>query len=353
MVTRKVGEMLVSAERGRRVKINAAKVSRGSYFTTNQAWMVKPVREFLVRALASSGNKVLDPFAGDGHLLETVAAAFGSETFGYDIVGRKWRKNDSLISIANPERAVIVTNPPYLANHSATRKGVATLVSQYFESSQRDNLYKIALDKCLEAADYVIAIVPETFLLATYPKHRLVLVSVIESDLFSDTAAPAVVACFAPRTSRANVFIGAEPVGLLNQLLDLRKTDRRKDGKYKLMFNVPSGRIGLRAVDSADGKNSIAFMPSSEFFYKSGKVVGSSRLMTYIEIPGLSDAKIEKTIKTANARLARIREQSQDLVLAPFKGNTKTGKRRRRLDYALARQLLLDSIPEARKAGNK
>jgi hypothetical protein len=38
--------------------------------------------------------------------------------------------------------------------------------------------------------------------------------------------------------------------------------------------------------------------------------------------------------------LNRIRKTSGDLVLAPFKGNDRNGKRRRRLDYALARKIL-------------
>jgi hypothetical protein len=62
--------------------------------------------------------------------------------------------------------------------------------------------------------------------------------------------------------------------------------------------------------------------------------------MTYLELPELSDAEVSKLISKANAILSRIRQASGDLVLAPFKGNDKNGKRRRRLDYALARRIL-------------
>jgi hypothetical protein len=62
--------------------------------------------------------------------------------------------------------------------------------------------------------------------------------------------------------------------------------------------------------------------------------------MTYLELPELSDAEVSKLISKANAILSRIRKASGDLVLAPFKGNDKNGKRRRRLDYALARKIL-------------
>jgi hypothetical protein len=41
-----------------------------------------------------------------------------------------------------------------------------------------------------------------------------------------------------------------------------------------------------------------------------------------------------------------VREQSMDIALAPFKGNDKFGRRRRRLDYALARRILGRSLEE-------
>jgi hypothetical protein len=62
--------------------------------------------------------------------------------------------------------------------------------------------------------------------------------------------------------------------------------------------------------------------------------------MTYLEVPGVADVDIPVLISKANALLASIRQRSGDLVLAPFKGNDRTGRRRRRLDYALARKIL-------------
>lgn len=363
--TRKLGQMLVSADRERVVQIDADKVSRGSFYTTDSAWLVGPVRGFITVALGASVDSndvahVLDPFAGDGHLLDLMQAEFSFsypnlKTSGFDISGDKWPKNDSLISIPTPNRKqLIVTNPPYLANHSAKRKGVDSLVAQYFAPNQRgerhDNLYKVALERCLEAADYVVAIIPETFLLSTFDKSRLQLVAVIESELFGDTDAPAVVACFGPaalaasQKQHAPVFIGEKRLGSLEEIMKLREAEGEPQTapKQKIIFNHPAGRIGLRAVDGSDGKTPIRFMPASEFenSYPRESIKVSSRLMTYLELPNLTDAQIATAIERANQRLAEIREKSHDLVLAPFKGNDKTGKRRRRLDYALARSIL-------------
>lgn len=338
--------MLVSKEKERFVEIDIEKVASGSFFTTETAWLNQPVRDFLEMALRETGGKVLDPFAGNGHLLETLQSdatlrQLVKDTFGLDIAG-PWPKNDSLLGIPNPEKSLILTNPPYLANHSAKRKGVDSMVQPYFQKTGMDNLYKIALANSLAAAEFVVAIVPETFLLSNFPKDRLEIAVVIEDSLFGDTEAPTLVACFG-RNSDKEVFLGEQRIGTLDELLALRKP---KVKKHKVIFNVPNGRIGLRAVDGADGKSPIAFMKAADFFYPSSKVRVSSRLMTYLEIPGLKDSEIDSVIEIANFELAKLRDETRDLILAPFKGNDLAGKRRRRLDYALARSLLSISIEQ-------
>jgi hypothetical protein len=340
---RPLGRMLVSKAKNRTVEVDIDKVSLGSFYTTQPGWLTEQVRQFLEKALVQSNGILLDPFAGDGHLLDrvktdSILGKYVKEVAGFDIQGQMWPINDSLIEIPNPQGAVIVTNPPYLANHSAKRKGVDQLVSKYFANSTQKNLYRIAMEKALDAADYVVAIIPETFLLSTFPKHRLELAVVIQDQLFGDTDAPALVACFGKEVcDNANVFTGNQRIGNLRDILALRESNAPK---HRVVFNDPNGRIGLRAVDGSDGKMPIAFVAAEDFDYPSESVAISSRLMTYLEVPELRDEAIPELIIKANALLASIRKDSGDLVLAPFKGNDRTGKRRRRLDYALARRIL-------------
>jgi len=340
---RPLGRMLVSKAKNRTVEVDIDKVSLGSFYTTKSGWLTDQVRQFLEKALSESNGNLLDPFAGDGHLLEAIKSdpVLGpqvKQATGFDIQGDTFPFNDSLVSIPNPQRAVIVTNPPYLANHSAKRKGVDQLVAKYFDGSTQKNLYRIALEKALESADYVVAIIPETFLLSTFTKHRLELAVVIQDSLFGDTDAPALVACFTKeRCADARIFTGNQSIGKLSEILALRESSAPKQ---TIVFNEPKGRIGLRAVDGSDGKSPIAFIAAKDFYYPSKSVAVSSRLMTYLELPELSDSEVSKLISKANANLSEIREASGDLVLAPFKGNDQNGKRRRRLDYALARKIL-------------
>jgi hypothetical protein len=335
--------MLVSKAKNRTVEVDIDKVSLGSFYTTKSGWLTDQVRQFLEKALSESNGYLLDPFAGDGHLLEAIKSdpVLGprvKQATGFDIQGELFPFNDSLVSIPNPQRAVIVTNPPYLANHSAKRKGVDQLVAKYFANSTQKNLYRIALEKALESAEYVVAIIPETFLLSTFPKRRLELAVVIQDSLFGDTDAPALVACFTKEScADARIFTGNQSIGNLSEILALRDSTAPK---HTIVFNDRNGRIGLRAVDGSDGKTPIAFVAARDFEYPSDSVAVSSRLMTYLDLPEIGEADLAAVIEQANGILLQIRLASGDLVLAPFKGNDRNGKRRRRLDYGLARKIL-------------
>jgi hypothetical protein len=344
---RPLGRMLVSKEKNRSIDIDIRKISLGSFYTTKSGWLTSHVRDFLAKALIASKGRLLDPFAGDGHLLEAIAqdetlGRLITDSAGLDISG-SWPINDSLLEIPNPNGAVLVTNPPYLANHSARRKGVQSLVSKYFDHSTRNNLYQIALDNALKNADFVVAIIPETFLLSNYPKNRLELAVVIKDELFGDTEAPALVACFSNQAKNdAKLYIQQSLIGNFTDIFELRNPKIKQ--QHEVLFNLPTGRIGLRAVDGSDGQSLISFVAGKDFSYPRASVRASSRLMTYLDVPELSDSQIGRVIERANMNLTIIRKVSGDLVLAPFKGNDKYGNRRRRLDYALARKLLNHSV---------
>jgi hypothetical protein len=184
----------------------------------------------------------------------------------------------------------------------------------------------------------VVAIIPETFLLSTFTKHRLELAVVIQDSLFGDTDAPALVACFTKEScADARIFTGNQSIGNLSEILALRDSTAPK---HTIVFNDRNGRIGLRAVDGSDGKTPIAFVAARDFEYPSDSVAVSSRLMTYLDLPEIGEADLAAVIEQANGILLQIRLASGDLVLAPFKGNDRNGKRRRRLDYGLARKIL-------------
>ena len=340
------GKMLISKDKNTFKQIDAHKTTTGRFFTVKSSWLTAPVHEFIAHALSHS-PRVLDPFAGDGHLLAKCADVFNCEINGLDIHHEKWAVNDSLRAIPAADDQMIVTNPPYLAKYSASRKGVGAAVAEYFAHTDDEDLYQIALRRCLSAARFVVAIIPETFFNSAFPKHALVAVSVLEKNPFEDTDVPVCVACFdtqqrdgatAARIYKADVFCAT--------LGDIHRQRLPVARDARIQFNVADGQIALRAVDGTDPAVRIAFIPAADFHYARDKIKVSSRLLTYIALKNVPPEALPDMITRANLALETLRTTTHDLILSPFKGNNKAGVRRRRLDYALARGLLVGAMPE-------
>ncbi len=348
MSPNKTSKMLISKEKGLYKNVDATKTSTGSFFTKKEVWLNDPVEKFLIKVLKEN-NVVLDPYVGDGHLLQVCKQKFNSKIVGFDIRPGDYEINDSLINIPNSNNAVIVTNPPYLAKYSARRKGVINDVEKYFVNGWSD-LYLVALEKCLVAARYVVAIIPETFLNSSFSKQYLSVLSVLEDNPFDDTETPVCVACFDTSSfQKSRLYIGNKYCGDYEDIFRYRKTVPRDE---LIEFNVPTGRIALKAVDGTNEEDKIRFENAENFSYSRENIKVSSRLLTYIEIDSLSDSQINEFVEVANDLLNKLRSATFDLVLSPFKGNNKAGKRRRRLDYTQARLIAFQALQKI-KPNNK
>jgi len=260
----RTARMLISREQNRFKDIDASKTSSGQFYTTQEHWLTEPVAAFIEMALEEAPG-FLDPFAGEGHLLEVCAGRFNRPVTGLDLHAPRWPRHDSLdhLPITN---SIIITNPPYLAKHSASRKGVAGTVARYYQESGRDDPHQTALLRCLNAARFTVAIIPETFLNSRFPKGNLVLVSVLEKNPFEDTENPVCVACFDTQVDSgvqtARVFLEARFCSRLGELAILRKTAPHDP---RIRFNDPSGELSLRAVDSTDPAAPIAVLLPEAF----------------------------------------------------------------------------------------
>lgn len=103
----------------------------GQFFTKESNWLKRQIYDFI----KNTGNSVVyDPFAGSGDLLNVVSKfPFIKSTKGLDIdKSLGWPYNDSLINIPPEDDAIIVTNPPYISNYSASRKKNLLLFREIF-----------------------------------------------------------------------------------------------------------------------------------------------------------------------------------------------------------------------------
>lgn len=311
----------------------------GQYFTKKDKWLKAHIKEFII---SSGCSEIYDPFAGDGDLLKLSDSLGITKVFGLDIDPKKsFQANDSLIKIPTRKNAIIVTNPPYLSNYSAKRKGIYDNTAKYFIGSEYSDLYLIALEKMLQAQEHIVAIVPETFINSNFKhKYRLNSITIIEENCFDDTETPVCVLCFdgrAKKYSEIKVYRNDE---YLNNLGYYEKL-RLKPGKYiAISFNDASGDIALRAVDTTNPSSTIRFMKKEELNYDLKGIKVSSRLITIVKLDKLKNDKLESYLQECNKILTNYRDKTNDVLLSPFKGNMKNGRRRRRLDYETARAIL-------------
>ena len=318
----------------------------GQFFTEGSSWLCPQVSEFI----SSSGmHTAYDPFAGSGCLLEASGSLPGiTGIAGLDIdPSLGWPINDSLERIPPMNGAIIVTNPPYLTNYSAARKKILPQVQKYFDMTDYDDLYLLALDRMLDACSHVVAIVPETVINSPYArKDRLVSITVLEDNPFTDTDTPVAVLCF------DGVQKGMESVKVyrdgeyLDTLGNIEACRMEPSGDTGMTFNSPDGWLAVRCVDSSSEERMLEFTLKEDMDYDwDGGIKVSSRLMTLVDIdvPVASRAEF---IGKCNGILQELRENSHDVILSPFKGNMKSGRRRRRLDYRTCRAIIEKAAKE-------
>ena len=317
------------------------KKALGQFFTEGSCWLQPQVVDFI---RASKCHVAYDPFAGSGCLFAPVTNAVASikETAGLDIdPSQGWPVNDSLIKIPHKTGAIIITNPPYISNYSASRKRLAEGLKKYFDQTEYDDVYLLALDRMLEAQKNVVAIIPETFINSAFKKKNLLhSITILEENPFLDTDTPVVVVCFDSchkPFSEIQIFKGSKYTCTLQDVEDCRLIP---DNSVRMKFNDLDGWLGVRCVDSTNPSDMLRFDFKENIDYNWEKGIKvSSRLLTLISVD-VPQNKRQDFVDACNATLKDIRARSHDIMLSPFKGNMKNGVRRRRLDFQTCRAIV-------------
>ena len=314
------------------------KVKLGQFFTKETLWLKPQVIDFIKSCKCTAAY---DPYAGGGDLLSAATNVLEfSKTIGLDIDSTlKWEINDSLVKIPHVDNAIIITNPPYIAKQSASRKKID--LSNYFNSSIYDDVYLIALDKMLEAQNYVVAIIPESFINSSYKqKSKINSITILEENPFEDTENPVCVVCFDSIEKSFDDVKIYKNNEFINNLAAIQRLRLEPNNGIKITFNTLEGWLGLRAIDSTDDKTFINFDFRENFDYDwENNIKVSSRHLSLINID-INKEKRQEFIDRCNEIIRQIRVDSADILLTPFKGNTKKGMRRRRLDFRLARAIM-------------
>ena len=312
----------------------------GQFFTKDKLWLKPQIIDFIK---SSNCDTAFDPFAGGGHLLKAAEKLGITKTIGFDIDSNLgWQINDSLISIPYiDDKTIIITNPPYLTNYSASRKKIMANVKKYFDRTIYDDLYLLSLDNMLKSQKFVVAIIPETFINSNFKKKNyLHSITILEENPFDDTETPVIVACFdgvAKDFANIPIYKNSQKVNTLGIIEKLRLTPKNN---VNMIFNDIKGWLAVRCVDSTNPNDTIRFDVADNIKYNWDKGIKvSSRLLTLIKVEVPLERR-EDFLVECNKILNKLRKDTDDIIFSPFKGNAKNGLRRRRLDFKTCRAII-------------
>ena len=298
----------------------------GRFYTAGNPFRHRAFKKWASEAGLPNAT-ILEPFAGANgliHHLEDMKLCRGFKSFDIQPNDPEVRTRDSLTDFPRGFE-VCITNPPWLARNVASRLGMA------FPHCKYQDIYALALDRCLENCDWVAALVPESFLRVGLFRARLRDFVSLTRSMFSDTAHPVGLAMFGPNEIEdAVVWSGPKKIGWLTALESFRPNPIPSG--CPIRFNDPDGNVGLIALDNTKSA-SIRFCDPAEL--GDYTVRESCRSITRMAV---GQDKIE--INKWNKVLREFRSLTCDVAITPFRGLREDGMYRRRCDWSLARGII-------------
>lgn len=306
----------------------------GQYYTAQNPFTGDAFGEW-AQAAGLPHQHVLEPFAGRNDLITMLQSAGQCRRFAsFDIApaAAKVKRRNTLANFPKGFDAC-VTNPPWLARNSATRRGLPYPQTRY------DDLYKHCLEKCLDNCPYVAAIIPATFLQSNLFRSRLSDYILLHDKMFTDTDNPVCLALFKESESDdVRIWYDNDFKDNLSKLESAMEKHVSSSEILKMekrvVFNDENGKLGLVAFDNTR-ERSIRFCTAEEIAHYPVKT--SSRF--FARISG-DFGDVRHLVSKLNKILEKIRDDTYDVFLTPFKGVRSDGEYRRRISFADVRSLI-------------
>jgi len=234
------------------------KRTNGQYFTEYNPFKNDAFTEWAAKCNIKN-NVVLEPFAGSNNLIIMLQEmGFVEKFISYDIEPKNHNvKFRDTISDFPCGYEICVTNPPYLARNSATRRSLP------FPDTLHDDLYKFSLGKCLENCKYACAIIPASFLNAGLFRNRLSHYVLLNSKMFNDTEHPVCLSLFDSSSNDIKIYENENYLGLMSEF---EKKVPNTHNDLRIKFNEKNGNLGLFAIDNTT-EPSIKFCEGAYTFH--------------------------------------------------------------------------------------
>lgn len=257
--------------------------------------------------------KVLEPFAGSGLLYSYL----DNEWVGYDIDPKSPEiiQRDTIKDFPTGYE-VCITNPPYLAKTTISRKKLNRQIKY-------QDLYLDCLELILNNCNYASAIIPSTFYNTGLFQNRLIAWDKLDKEIFSDTDVPVGVAYFVPKADQTYLYVNGKQI----------KETPPSNVKSNLQFNVEYGNYILCAIDNTKGRNISVHNDLSNFNReKYLKHTSRNYSLFYSPVP-LDCEKI-------NSFINNWRDETKDFYLTSFKSTMNNGIYRKRMNFNILKWII-------------
>ena len=305
------------------------KKQHGQFYTAVNPFYNEVIKWWLEKNIKPS-DILLEPFAGSGNLVRMIQeVGFTNSWMQYDIepAGANIIQQDTFKNFSTGHR-ICITNPPYLSKSSAGASGLS------FPQSQFNDLYLHSLDLCLKNCEYILAIVPCSFINNDQLKSRLSIAIEITKQLFNDTQTPICIALFnTDPTNDYSVYCDEKFIGRYNDMK--QGFPPYRDYLWDWKFNDNNGAIGLSSIDDV-------FSPSI-YFTKGANIASktlSSPFGAYKRISAPHNLDLDEFLPRLEDNLKYYRKATDDIYLTSYYTLRQDGKYKRRLTNTEARMLL-------------
>ena len=233
---------------------------------------------------------------------------------------------------------VAITNPPYLAKNSATRRWLI------YEYPEYEDLYQKCLEVMLDNTKFVAAIIPESFINSWLFVDRLYSFVSLTCKMFDDTDCPDCLALFVPCEVKQKdmslddfyLYRMDKKIwnySLINSIIDELFSNQEQ---VNWTFNDKEWDVWIVCIDNTK-RPSIEFIKWDTINPNNIKV--SSRSLTRVSwLP--SNINLELFLEECNKILNEYRIVSNDVCLTSFKWLRDDLCYRRRLDFKTAKMIM-------------
>ncbi|TQC53968.1 hypothetical protein E1I18_01430 [Mycoplasmopsis mucosicanis] len=319
------------------------KLQKGQFFTEQDVFENNDVFIDFMQKNNLWNKKILEPFAGSNNLikfLQKIKPQINYRSYDIEPKNKNVYKNDSINNWNYQGFDLVITNPPYLSKHSAKRMKIDVDFGDF------DDLYKLSIFKCIQNVRFTVAIIPTTLINSNRKKDKILIQKLIAFQLlpnkqnFKDTEHPVALAYFDNLKNNENIdfdiYENNKFIEKYSNLIEIEKSILKSTNTHEIIFNKPNGNVCVNTGDNTLDKSNIRFLEGE--WLSSDEVKTTDRHKVKLEIRGIEIT--QHHIDKLNNKINELRQNKCDYLWASFKGVSKNGHFRKRIDFGTIKRII-------------